>query len=79
MANKILSLLYFGERSKSELSERTGVTTDANSLKQALRQLLDGKLIAYTIPGKPTSRLQKYRLTPKGHALLASLQPGGKT
>lgn len=70
MANKILSLLYFGKSSKSALSERTGVTTDANSLKQALYRLLDEKLIDYTIPSKPSSRLQKYRLTDKGRALL---------
>ncbi len=32
-----------------------------------------------TIPEKPTSRLQKYRLTEKGQALLAELEkPGGK-
>ena len=32
--------------------------------------LSDG-LIQYTIPGKPNSRLQKYRLTEKGRALAA--------
>ena len=74
MANKIFSLLYFGEKSKSELSERVGVTTGANSLKKALRQLLDEKLIVYTLPDKPTSRLQKYRLTPKGKEVLDALQ-----
>ena len=32
-------------------------------------------LLARTIPDKPTSRLQKYRLTAKGHAWLASRKP----
>ena len=31
-------------------------------------------LIAMTLPDKPQSRLQRYRLTPQGRALLATLQ-----
>ena len=31
-------------------------------------------VIAMTIPDKPQSRLQRYRLTPQGRALLATLQ-----
>ena len=38
---------------------------------QVLKPLLDGGFIAMTIPDKPTSRLQKYRLTNKGRAWLA--------
>ena len=30
-------------------------------------------MIEMTIPGKPTSRKQKYRLTPKGRDLIAKL------
>jgi predicted transcriptional regulator len=31
-----------------------------------------------TIPEKPSSRLQKYRLTPKGRAFLTKEAAGGK-
>ena len=41
-----------------------------------IRSLVDGKLIEYTIPEKPNSRLQKYRLTESGKRRLANLEGG---
>ncbi len=46
---------------------------------QVLRPLLDAHLLEMTVPGKPTSRLQKYRLTKNGTVALASLQKNEKT
>ncbi len=41
--------------------------------KEYLRPALEAELIAHTIPDKPNSRLQRYRLTDKGRTLLAGL------
>lgn len=43
-----------------------------------MKHLLDKRLIEYTLPEKPNSRLQKYRLTETGRAWLKS-QSGRNT
>ena len=42
---------------------------------QVLQPLLDAGLVAMTLPDKPNSRLQKYRITEKGRDLLDSTRP----
>jgi DNA-binding PadR family transcriptional regulator len=49
-----------------------GYPQPTGNFKKALAKLLDAGLIEMTIPDKPNSRLQKYRLTPKGQKVLAS-------
>lgn len=45
-------------------------TQPTGDYKVAMGKLLRTGLTEYTIPGKPNSRLQQYRLTTQGRALL---------
>lgn len=55
-----------GEMKRSEIQAALGLTGEDNFRKLYLRPALDAGLIEMTIPDKPNSRLQKYRLTEKG-------------
>jgi len=71
----ILTALSSGECSAAELMAGLGLETKSGAFKRLIKGLLKQDRIAYTIPDKPTSRLQKYRLTDKGRALLKELAP----
>lgn len=58
-------------KSLVELMAATGRTNRTKFRHQVLNPLLAEGLIEMTIPEKPTSRLQKYRLTAKGRDRLA--------
>ncbi len=59
----ILNALQNKTMSSSELAAVLGLQSKTGSLKRSLKELLLTKQIEYTIPEKPSSRLQKYRLT----------------
>lgn len=67
---QVLSVLSHGERSATELAEAIGLRSKTGALKRTLSELLSGGLIQYTLPDKPTSRLQRYRITDAGRANL---------
>lgn len=68
----ILSLLGKGECGRSALLTGIGHVQRSGSFKKAMERLLKEQFIARTIPDKPNSRMQKYRLTAKGKAWLVS-------
>lgn len=68
---KVLILLRSGDLSMSELAIGLGHKGISGKLKLRIHQMLDSGLIERTIPEKPNSRLQKYRLTPRGRTVMA--------
>lgn len=62
LENDVLDVLKNGPLSKSELSRALGHKHISGGLKKVLISLLKQGKIAYTIPEKPNSRLQKYNL-----------------
>ncbi len=69
---KVLSLIAGKAMSKAELSKNLGQQKISGQLNQVVRRLLVDGIVEYTLPHKPRSRLQKYRLTAKGKAAIGS-------
>lgn len=71
LARRVLDLLAGGSMSKLEISLRLGQKEISGQLNRVLRGLLRERLVSYSIPAKPNSRLQKYILTGEGARRLA--------
>jgi predicted HTH transcriptional regulator len=68
---RLLQALRHGELAAAKLRSALGIKHRPTFRANYLRPALDAGLVEYTIPDKPRSRLQKYRLTEKGRAHLA--------
>lgn len=73
---RITSILAERELSSGDVTTVLGKEYYSGHLRRVVKMLLSDGIIEYTIPEKPRSRLQKYRLTPKGRQVLA--QKGAK-
>ncbi len=69
---RLLIQLETGEKSSGELRECLNLSHRPTFRQNYLRPALENGVIEYTIPDKPNSRLQKYRLTRKGRELLTT-------
>ena len=74
----LLIACFSGEKSGKELLKIAGHKTRTGNFKKGLQRLIDEKLLEWTIPDKPSSRLQKYRLTEKGRRVLTRMQGGAE-
>ena len=68
--NELLAVIQ-GEMSREALQAALGLSDRKSFRERYLQPALADGLIAMTIPDKPNSRLQKYRLTAKGQWHLA--------
>ena len=66
----VLKALENKSFSRKEIFAAIGMNGDSRSYQRNIEPLLAGGLIEMTIPDKPNSRLQKYRLTDSGKSAM---------
>jgi predicted HTH transcriptional regulator len=69
---RVLSACTVRPLSSREIQEAAGLRHRETFQRNYLDQIINDGLVERTVPDKPTSRLQKYRLTEKGRKLLES-------
>ena len=67
---RITSILADQVLSSGDITTALGKEYYSGHLRRVIKMLLSDGIIEYTIPEKPRSRLQKYRLTEKGRQML---------
>ncbi len=70
LEQRVLALLVAESLSRSAIAGALGHQSKSSGLNRVIYRLLRDGCIAYTVPDKPNSRLQKYRITQAGQATL---------
>jgi len=73
LALRVLRVLESRTLAKSGIAAALGQRTISGSLNATIRMLLAANRIEFTIPEKPNSRLQQYRLTSRGRDALGQV------
>ena len=60
---RVMQALFTGALARSQIAAAIGHKSVSRALRQALADLLKARLVAYTMPERPNSRLQRYRMT----------------
>lgn len=63
-----------GPKTAKDLLAVAGYMNRTGNFKRSLTKLIETGLLELTMPDKPNSRFQKYRLTDKGRAILAGVE-----
>jgi len=77
IAIAVLKALDSKSLSRKEMFAVAGVNGDSRSFKRHIESLITDGFVEMTVPDKPNSKLQKYRLTEKGTATVKTLRPVG--
>ena len=75
MTSQILGFFAGESLSKAQIARNLGKAKPSRYLNDLMAKLLLADQVEFTLPDKPNSRLQKYRLTEKGRAWLSHNQP----
>lgn len=75
LAAKVMIFLGKAEAGKANLAKLLGHKSVTGELHKQIKRLLTLELIEMTLPDKPNSRLQRYRLTARGRGYLALTEP----
>ena len=63
--------VFRGDHTRQELQSALNLKSRTNFEARYLKPAIEAGYVTLTIPDKPRSRLQKYRLTAKGKAAVA--------
>ena len=62
LESRVLRILANKPANKAEISAQLGQKVVSGQLNRIVRDLLAARIIEFTVPDKPNSRLQQYRL-----------------